>query len=320
MYNSVPRTVKRTLLYYNASSIVKYYCDFVMSILSFMSLLFLFFIVFHNREFTMELNESDNDKSTPYVMCRATGYCGSSITIDFNGTDEQLSIYKVTAEEYNQEDIIEEGRLYKFTMGDIEEQKEITETMIQYVYRNYMNDNEQFNCYINGTLFDFNGVNNNSTITVWKIRPSNIAIFMVFCMYTTIGCYTVSLVLFGSNCRPDEIQERLRQDCLDTSYGFMYRENGVYTVLFSNNRVITANGITNTVRELLPDIPEPIIATNSDSACVICCDYECTVKIEPCGHICLCLGCYREMINLHGHRNCPMCRQKIESVSAAVVL
>lgn len=50
-------------------------------------------------------------------------------------------------------------------------------------------------------------------------------------------------------------------------------------------------------------------AKDEDAACVICMHNAKRVVLLPCGHLCLCIGCTRQLKN----RECPMCRNLVAS-------
>jgi hypothetical protein len=49
--------------------------------------------------------------------------------------------------------------------------------------------------------------------------------------------------------------------------------------------------------------------------CVICLEKQATTIVEPCGHVVLCDNetCFGPIIN--SHKNCPMCRVKIDKIT-----
>ena len=45
----------------------------------------------------------------------------------------------------------------------------------------------------------------------------------------------------------------------------------------------------------------------SDSTCVICMDAPLEMVLVPCGHMCVCESCSRQIIS------CPMCRKTVDN-------
>mmetsp|Transcript_4755 Transcript_4755/g.5773 ORF Transcript_4755/g.5773 Transcript_4755/m.5773 type:complete len:362 (-) Transcript_4755:18-1103(-) len=53
---------------------------------------------------------------------------------------------------------------------------------------------------------------------------------------------------------------------------------------------------------------------STEKACVICLDATPDYRFKPCGHACICFGCYDEQ-PFYQKSNCPLCRMKIEKAS-----
>ena len=58
-------------------------------------------------------------------------------------------------------------------------------------------------------------------------------------------------------------------------------------------------------------------ADRLDINCIICLDSPREVLINPCGHVCLCHDCSRNIV--YDGNKCPICRLNIESVQKAFI-
>lgn len=57
----------------------------------------------------------------------------------------------------------------------------------------------------------------------------------------------------------------------------------------------------------------------ADEACIICLERPKMVILAPCGHRCTCKRCTRAiMLSSREKRNCPLCKERIDSFVAKV--
>jgi hypothetical protein len=104
-----------------------------------------------------------------------------------------------------------------------------------------------------------------------------------------------------------------------TGIGVIVSAIGIYRYWRQRKQELVASANQNTInsiiadretREARSDVPEHL-------QCLVCRVAEREVIILPCGHVCVCASCGRELINLQ--QGCPVCRANIDAVHQAFV-
>lgn len=57
---------------------------------------------------------------------------------------------------------------------------------------------------------------------------------------------------------------------------------------------------------------EDVKAKYDEQRCVICLESSRTILLQPCNHLCLCIGCSKEQLEI-GESSCPVCREVVEN-------
>jgi len=59
---------------------------------------------------------------------------------------------------------------------------------------------------------------------------------------------------------------------------------------------------------------EKPVEVYSAEECVICLEDKPNTVFGPCGHMCMCENCYKQMLSRAAKKDCPLCRRKIVDV------
>lgn len=290
VYDSVPYNIKRNLDFYNMTSKYAKCSVTIVRVLSCIPLILCVVILITNgKEFRVS-----NDGMVSERNCEIEDVYTNdiSVTLTLNGTIEvTLSLYTVA------------DRVYAFSSNnyiEMRSQQLIKKDIVMYTYKQYFEGQKSTECYFDTVQFNFNGITEETTFTVWRVRLIEILIYNNVVVIPIIFGLLIMLYITGI----ENVNSKFRSMCVTTSYGVACNYNGIITYLFELHvdTPVTANDfVVNVITELTVDV-------NSDDACIICYTNESTVVIEPCKHKCVCVYCYYNMTKVYKVCNCPICR------------